>query len=145
MDKEDFDKITGISAADLMAFVKECCKNNESVTKQISAYLGCVLDWVKEVNEFIIFTVRAGSFDGVYVREAHEYITVSFNTKTEELFCLRHYLHNYGGYNIFIPNGQNYIKQDIGYGFGSWKYNELNLDLTEKASRSKQEYGSCCG
>lgn len=138
------ERLTEMSATELMAFVKECCRDNESVTKIVSRYPGCVLDWAKKVNEFVIFTVRAGEFDGKYVCNPNEYITVSFNTKTKKLFCLAHYLHNYSGYNIHIADKQNIIKQEIGYGFGSWEYNELNLDLTKKSSRTEHDYGCCC-
>jgi len=143
--KKSIKELTEMSPPERMIFVKECCKENESVTKSISLYVGCVLDWAKESNDFMIFTVNAGKYDGKYVRDANEYITVSINTKTEKTYCLTNYLHNYSGYRIFIAKELDCIKQEIGYGFGSWSYKVLNLDLTEKSSNSKQEYGSCCG
>lgn len=141
---KDIERLSEMTFAERIEFIKECCKENEVVSKTISRYSGCGLQWFKEVNEFVVFTVLAGSTDGTYLRDANEYVTISLNTKTEQLFCLTHYVHNYCGYNIFISEGKDYINQNIGYGFGSWKYLELNLDLTEKSSRSEQNYGSCC-
>lgn len=86
--KINVDKITTMSATERMAFVKECCKGNNSISKSIQSYAGCVLDWAKEVNGYIVFTVRAGSYDGTSVRDANEFITISFNKNTGEFFCL---------------------------------------------------------
>lgn len=138
-------RLTEMSATELMTFVKECCKKNKAVTQEITVYSGCTLQWVKEVNGFVIFTVFAGMLDEKCVRNANEYITVSFEAKTEMVFCLAHYLANYGGYKIFVSSEYNCIKQEIGYAFGDWKYTDLNLNLTEKTSHTKQDFGCCCG
>lgn len=142
---EKIEKVTEMPAVELMSFVKECCEGDEVVKRQIATYSGCGLQWIKKVNNFIVFTVLAGKFDRGCVRNASEYITVSFNTETKKVSCLTHYLSNYGGYNIYFSTKENCIKQEIGRPFGSWEYSDLNLDLTKITSQTKQDFGCCCG
>jgi len=142
--QENIERMFEMSATERMSFVKECCSGNEEVSKMIVRYEGCILKWLREIDEYIIFTVCAGNMNGIYVSNPNEYITVSFNTETGDVFCLEHYLHNYSGYSIYVEQDLSGIKQEIGHGFGSWTYNELNFDLTNKASRSEQNHGSCC-
>lgn|GEM_PF-4407991 len=138
--KNKLDKIYEMSATERMDFVKECCSKNAEVSKKISCYSDCRLQWIKEIGDYIVFTVLAGTADVGY----HEYITVSCNTKTGDVFCLTKYLHSYGGYNIYVTK-EGLIRQEIGYGFGSWEYRMLNPDLSVKSTNNKQELGSCCG
>lgn len=129
----------------IMIFVKECCKNNESVLKTINNYDGCFLEWCEEIDEYVVFTVVCGILRSeTVIGDANEYLTISINKNTKEVFCLSNYLHNYSGYKIYLKREEKSIKQNIGYGFGSWRYNTLNLDLTEKESYSEHDYGCCC-
>lgn len=139
------EKIPWMSDKVLMEFVKECCVGDEEVTRKISAYTACRLKWIHEIDGFVMFTVLAGMFEGGRLCNAHEYITVSFDTETERLYCLSNYLHNYGGYEIYISSADNCIKQKIGHGWGSWEYKDLGYDLSVKAVSSKQDHGCCCG
>ena len=140
----DREKISGMSKAELMAFVKDCCKDNLGVSRSIDRYTGCSLLWAKEVNGCVIFTVLAGMFDHGCLRDANEYVTVSYNVATGQITSLSHYLYNYGGYRIFVAEEENCVKQEIGYGWGSWKYADLNLDLSLIREYAKQDYGCRC-
>ena len=130
------DCLCKLSKKELMSFVKECCIENDKVYKSISKYEACILEWAKKVDDFIVFTVNAGN---------DEHITVSINQKTMDIYCLEHYVNNYSGYDILLKDGDDKITQNTGYGFGSWVYKKLNLDLSEYSSNSKQSYGCCCG
>ncbi len=70
---------------------------------------------------------------------------VSFVIKDEQLLGhWDHFLTNYSGYRCYCtPNFV--IHEDIGYGFGSWRYITYDRDGNQLSDRSKQDYGCCCG
>lgn len=69
---------------------------------------------------------------------------ISFVIKDNELSSYyAFYQNNYEGYNCYCTPDL-IIHEEIGYGFGSWKYNNYDLNGNIIDKKSKQEYGSCC-
>ena len=93
------------------------------------------LNWKTDIANGFFLGLRTGF-------NADQYLSFVVRDNTI-ISYYEYYLSNYCGYKCYCsPDG--IIHEDIGYGFGSWKYKAYSPEGDELSSNSKQEYGSCC-